>query len=173
MKETVIKPKKNKKEVEHVSLLTPIIYLIIGIILAFKNNEAVTILFYIIGILVIVYGIKGLIDYYNNKELVQYKNINISVSVVSIIIGVLLIVLGKALEVSIRYVLGFFLIFLGVSRILTQISYHEYKNLSFLVNIVLIILGIFSVFVSNIILVIAGWLMIFNAGVMFYEYFNK
>ncbi len=173
MKETVIKPKKNKKEVEHVSLLTPIIYLIIGIILAFKNNEAVTILFYIIGILVIVYGIKGLIDYYNNKELVQYKNINISVSVVSIIIGVLLIVLAKALEVSIRYVLGFFLIFLGVSRILTQISYHEYKNLSFLVNIVLIILGIFSVFVSNIILVIAGWLMIFNAGVMFYEYFNK
>lgn len=171
MKTEIIKPKKQKKD--NSNLVTPIIYLIIGIILAFKSNEAIQLLFYIIGILIIVYGVKSLVDYYKNKSIVQFKNVNLSIAVISIILGVLIILLSETLEVSIRYLLGFFLIYMGISRLLTSISFNDYKNWSTVSNILLIILGIYSIFISNAILVFIGWLLIINAIILFIDYWRK
>ena len=144
MKAEIIKPKKEKKESKN--LLNPIIYLVLGLLLMFRSNQVVELLFYVLGIIVIIYGIKSFVLYYQNKEIVQYKNINLTIAVVSIIIGVLLIVLSGVLETSIRYVLGFFFIFMGVSRLLTSISFNNYKNFSTVSNIILIALGIYSIF---------------------------
>ena len=55
-KTEIIKPKREGKVSKNV--LTPIIYLILGVILAFKSDEAVKLVFYILGIIVIIYGIK-------------------------------------------------------------------------------------------------------------------
>jgi len=170
-KTEVIKPKKEGKETK--SVFTPIIYLILGIILAFRSNEAIQLLFNIMGILIILYGIKSFIVYYQNKTMAQYKNINLSIAVISVILGILLIILSGALEISIRYILGFFLIYMGVSRFLTEYSFGTYKNFSSLSNLVLVILGIYSIFVSNAVLVIIGWILIANAALLFWEYLKK
>lgn len=170
-KTEIIKPKREEKENKNV--LTPIIYLILGFILAFKSDEAVKLVFYILGIMVIIYGIKSFITYYQNKDNIQYKNINLSIAIMSILIGSLLIILAGALELGIRFVLGFFMIFIGISRLLTDYSLGNYKNLGSMSNIVLIILGIFSIFVSNVVLVIIGWILIINALLLFWEYFKS
>jgi len=170
MKAEIIKPKKEKKESKN--LLNPIIYLVLGLLLMFRSNQVVELLFYVLGIIVIIYGIKSFVLYYQNKEIVQYKNINLTISVVSIIIGVLLIVLSGVLETSIRYVLGFFFIFMGVSRLLTSISFNNYKNFSTVSNIILIALGIYSIFFSNAVLVIIGVILVINAIILFIDYFK-
>ena len=170
MKAEVIKPKKEMKEAR--SLLNPIIYLVLGILLIFKSNEVVELLFYVLGIIVIIYGIKSFVLYYQNKEVVQYKNINLTIAIASVIIGVLLIILSGILEASIRYVLGFFFIFMGISRLLTSISFNNYKNFSTISNIVLIALGIYSIFFSNAALVIIGVILVINAIILFIEYFK-
>ena len=172
LKMEIIKPGKDRGG-EKKSVITPILYLLLGIILAFKNNEAVTIVFYLIGIIVLVYGIKALIEYYKYKELVQYKKINLSVGISSIIAGILLVVLAEVIEKGIRYVLGFFLIFFGITRIMTQVSYGKYFTTSLIMNIALIILGVFSIFVSNVILVFAGWVLMANALLLFIDYFRN
>ena len=46
MKTEIIKPKKEMKEAR--SLLSPIIYLVLGILLMFKSNEVVELLFYVL-----------------------------------------------------------------------------------------------------------------------------
>ena len=170
MKAEIIKPKKEKKESKN--LLNPIIYLVLGLLLMFRSNKVVELLFYVLGIIVIIYGIKSFVLYYQNKEIVQYKNINLTIAVVSIIIGVLLIVLSGVLETSIRYVLGFFFIFMGVSRLLTSISFNNYKNFSTVSNIILIALGIYSIFFSNAVLVIIGVILVINAIILFIDYFK-
>lgn len=170
MKAEVIKPMKEKKESKN--LLNPIIYLVLGLLLMFRSNQVVELLFYVLGIIVIIYGIKSFVLYYQNKEIVQYKNINLTIAVVSIIIGVLLIVLSGVLETSIRYVLGFFFIFMGVSRLLTSISFNNYKNFSTVSNIILIALGIYSIFFSNAVLVIIGVILVINAIILFIDYFK-
>ena len=170
MKAEIIKPKKEKKESKN--LLNPIIYLVLGLLLMFRSNQVVELLFYVLGIIVIIYGIKSFVQYYQNKEIVQYKNINLTIAVVSIIIGVLLIVLSGVLETSIRYVLGFFFIFMGVSRLLTSISFNNYKNFSTVSNIILIALGIYSIFFSNAVLVIIGVILVINAIILFIDYFK-
>lgn len=171
MKTEIIK--LNNKKSENKSLLTPIIYLIIGGILVFKSDEAIEIFFYIIGIMVILYGIKAFINYYRNKDNIQFKNVNLTVAITSIIIGLLLIVLAGAINLSIRFLIGFFLIFMGVSRLLTDISFGNYMSVSTLSNILLIILGIYSVFVSHAVLVIVGVMLIINAVILFFEYFKE
>ena len=170
MKAEIIKPKKEKKEAR--SLLNPIIYLVLGLLLMFRSNEVVELLFYVLGIIIIIYGIKSFVLYYQNKDVVQYKNINLTIAIASVIIGVLLIVLSGVLEASIRYVLGFFFIFMGISRILTSISFNNYKNFSTLSNIVLIALGVYSIFFSNAVLVIIGVILVINAFILFIEYFR-
>lgn len=170
MKTEIIKPKKEMKEAR--SLLNPIIYLVLGLLLVFKSNEVVELLFYVLGIIIIIYGIKSFVVYYQNKDVVQYKNINLTIAIASVIIGVLLIVLSGVLEASIRYVLGFFFIFMGISRLLTSISFNNYKNFSTISNIVLIALGIYSIFFSNAVLVIIGVILIINAVILFIEYFK-
>ena len=138
----------------------------------FRSNEVVELLFYVLGIIIIIYGIKSFVLYYQNKDVVQYKNINLTIAIASVIIGVLLIVLSGVLEASIRYVLGFFFIFMGVSRILTSVSFNNYKNFSTLSNVILIALGIYSIFFSNAVLVIIGAILVINAIILFIEYFK-
>lgn len=170
MKTEIIKPKKEMKEARN--LLNPIIYLVLGLLLMFKSNEVVELLFYVLGIIFIIYGIKSFVIYYQNKDIVQYKNINLTIAIASVIIGVLLIVLSGVLEASIRYVLGFFFIFMGMSRLLTSISFNNYKNFSTISNIILIALGIYSIFFSNAVLVIIGVILVINAIILFIEYFR-
>lgn len=170
MKADIVKPKREVKEVR--SLLNPIIYLVLGLLLMFKSNEVVKLLFYVLGIIIIIYGIKSFVVYYQNKEIVQYKNINLSVAITSIIMGILLIILSGILEASIRYVLGFFFIYMGISRILTSISFSTYKSFSTLSSIVLIALGIYSIFFSNAVLVIIGGILVINAIILFIDYFR-
>ncbi len=170
MKTEIIKPKKEMKEAR--SLFNPIIYLVLGLLLMFKSNEVVELLFYVLGVIVIIYGIKSFVVYYQNKDVVQHKNINLTIAIASVIIGVLLIVLSGVLEASIRYVLGFFFIFMGVSRLLTSISFNNYKNFSTISNIVLIALGIYSIFFSNAVLIIIGVILVINAIILFIEYFK-
>ena len=170
MKAEIIKPKKEKKEAR--SLLNPIIYLVLGLLLMFRSNEVVELLFYVLGIIIIIYGIKSFVLYYQNKDVVQYKNINLTIAIASVIIGVLLIVLSGVLEASIRYVLGFFFIFMGVSRILTSVSFNNYKNFSTFSNVILIALCIYSIFFSNAVLVIIGAILVINAIILFIEYFK-
>lgn len=170
MKAEIIKPKREMKEAR--SLLNPIIYLVLGILLMFKSNEVMELIFYVLGIIIIIYGIKSFIVYYQNKDVVQYKNINLTIAIASVIIGVLMIVLSGVLEASIRYVLGFFFIFMGVTRLLTSISFNNYKSFSTISNIVLIGLGIYSIFFSNVVLVIIGVILVINAIILFIEYFK-
>ena len=165
MKTEIVKPKKEIKEVR--SLLNPIIYLVLGLLLIFKSNEVMEFIFYVLGIIIIIYGIKSFVLYYQNKDIVHYKNIHLTVAIASVIIGVLLIVLSGVLEASIRYVLGFFFIFMGISRLLTSISFNQYKSLSTVSNIVLIVLGIYSIF-----LVIIGIILVINAVILFIDYFR-
>lgn len=173
MRTKVIKPKDRNKVKNEKSLLTPIVYLILGGILAFKSNEAVQLLFYIIGIILIIYGLKFFILYYQIMNVTPYKNFFLSIFLISTIFGILLIILSNALEVSIRYILGFFLIFIGVTKLLTSISFGKIKDLSNLSSIILIALGIFNIFVSNVLLVLIGWILIADGIMLIWEYLRK
>lgn len=170
----IIKPKKEKKDkLSTDSIITPIVYLILGVILAFFSNEAVELVFYVLGILAMVYGVKFLISWYQNKDTIQYKNINLSMGVFSILIGLGLIVFSGFLETGIRYVIGFFMIYFGLTKLMMQMGLGTKPNFSYVSNILLIVMGVFSIFWSNAILVIIGWLLIINAVLLFWEYIKK
>lgn len=170
----IIKPKKEKQNKLSTDLIiTPIVYLILGVILAFFSNEAVELVFYVLGIIAMIYGAKSLLSWYQNRDTIQYKNINLSMGIVSILIGLGLIIFSRFLEAGIRYVIGFFMIYFGLTKLMMQMGLGAKPNLSYVSNIALIVMGVFSIFWSNVILVIIGWLLIINAVLLFLEYIKK
>ena len=171
LKIDIIKP--GSKKSNYKSIFTPIVYLIIGILLAFKSNEVVTVFFYIVGVLLIIYGIKSLFSYYKGIILPYLKKIQFSMGLISIIIGLLVIVFAEVIEVSTRFILGFILIYIGLSRMLSQISFGVKRGLTYFSSIVLIILGMYSILVSSVIFVIIGWVLIANSIVLFIDYFRN
>ena len=68
MKAEIIKPNKEDKDVKRMdnNILTPIIYLVLGLLLIFKNDKVMEFIFYVIGIVIIIYGIKSFVLYYQN-----------------------------------------------------------------------------------------------------------
>ena len=158
----IIKPKRVYKY--YGSIFMPIIYLLFGIILAFNSNAAITLVFNIIGLLLVFYGIKNIINYYQNNFRFSLNN-----GIASIIIGLLIIILAEAIELSIRYILGFFLIYIGITKLINQINFNNYRNFSMISNIILIFLGIYCIFFSNAILVIIGYILIINSVILFWE----
>lgn len=164
----IIKPQKEKD-----SIVNPILYLILGLILTFKSNEAIELIFYVIGIIIIMYGVKALITSYRNKDNLQIKNLNLSIGLLSTVCGVALCFLANFLNLGIRYVIGFFMIFIGISRLLTDFSLSNRKITNIISNIVLIVLGIFSIFVSNAVLVIIGIILLINSVLLFIQFFRS
>ena len=75
------------------------------------------------------------------------------------------------MQAFIQYTIGFVFIFIGLSRLITSISFNNYKNLSTLVNIALIIFGVCSMF-SNLVLIGLGIILVINAIILFIEYFK-
>lgn len=70
MKVTIIKDKSEKNS----NLISAILQLILGIILVFNAGSIITILFTILGIIVIVVGIAKFIQYFNIKSQLKIEN---------------------------------------------------------------------------------------------------
>ena len=158
----IINPEKKKKS----PLLLNFLILILGCMLLTNNDEVVVWACYIIGGIALVIGLYNLFS----KQLTK-KEGNISLGVYATILGVLLFILGYTIAVTLRMIIGLWLIFNGLSKLALAFKVKE-KFVPFLVlAIILIGAGMYCVLVSNIILVIIGAFLIASATIDLYNYF--
>lgn len=163
MKGKIIKPQKNSNK-----LISSILLLILGIILITNSNQIVTIAFQIIGIIIIIYGLYRIFHYISLKK--QFKmedNDSLITGIISITIGILLILLASIIEVGLRYLIGFFLILNGLNKIVTYLNFQTKTSYLLLGNlfigIILILFGLYTIFIANAALIIVGIILTFSA----------
>lgn len=158
----IINPEKKRKA----PLLLNFLTLILGFMLLTNNNKVVVITCYIIGGIAIVIGLFNLFS----KQLTK-KEGNISLGVYATVLGVLLFILGGTIEVTLRMIIGFWLILNGLSKLALAFKVKE-KFVPFLVlSIILIGAGMYCILVSNILLVVVGAFLIASATIDLYNYF--
>lgn len=158
----IINPEKKKKSPLLISLLT----LILGCMLLTNNNKVVVYTCWIIGGIALIIGLYNIFAKYISKQ-----EGNVSFGVYSIVLGVLLFVLGGTIEVTLRMIIGIWLILNGLSKLALAFKVKE-KFAPFLVlSIILILAGLYCVLVSNIFLVVVGAFLIASATIDLYNYF--
>lgn len=174
MKGKIIKPKEKQQK----NLIGSILLLILGIVLVTNSNIVVIIAFQIIGIIIILYGVFKLYQYLNLKK--QFKiedNDKLTYAILSIAIGLLIILLASIIEVGLRFILGFYLILTGLSKLTIALEIKDMKQQMARTNLIggilFLVLGIYTIFVANTALIIIGILFIITAIVDFINYFTN
>lgn len=158
----IINPEKKKKTPLLLNLLT----LILGCMLLTNNNKVVVYTCYIIGGISLIIGLFNIFSKYITK-----KEGNISLGVYAIVLAALLIILAQTIEVTLRVIIGFWLILNGLTKLALAFKAKD-KFVPFLVlSIILIGAGMYCILISNILLVVVGAFLIASATIDLYNYF--
>ncbi len=153
MKVTVIKPKEDKK----MNIISDLIMLILGIILTLNANKLVTTIFIILGIFISGYGIIKLVNYFKNNN-----QDSLVIGTIATAIGLLTVLLASILSNAIQIISGIWLIIIGLNKLTTYLTF-KINSLNLITAILLILLGIYTIFFENAILMIIGIVLIITA----------
>lgn len=163
--------KKNSK----VSLISGIAFFILGMIIFLNPGLLVKVISYGIGGLLILIGLYKTINYYIQDKRLGIVNRNeFAFGITAIILGVIFIFLADAIELLIRFIVGGWLVFAGVNKII-KTFYTTDRNGKFyaliIIGIILILIGLYIILVSNLALSIIGLFMMIYGVIDFISYF--
>lgn len=164
MKGKIIKPNEKKKK----GIIESIILLILGIVLVTNSNQIVTMIFQIIGVVIILYGIYKLFHYISLKKQFKMEDSETLITcIIAITIGLLMILLASVLEVGLRYLIGFYLVLNGISKLILYLHLTNHNNKLLYGNIAIssiyILLGLYTIFIANAAFVVVGILLIISS----------
>ena len=128
------------------NLVFALLFLVFGIILLTSTEDLITIVSKIIGSVLIIIGIiKTIIYIYMKGKLGDYSTSKLAIALLFISFGMLLIFLSGTLSFAIRTVVGIWVLFSGINRVIFAFANISDKK-GFLVylitSILMIILGI-------------------------------
>ncbi len=160
------------------SLISSIIYFIIGAILFSKADEVVKFLSISVGVILGVVAVVNLVIFILTKRDVEKptKKSSLIFSIISLVFALVFILCSEAIEQFIRFIVGAWILFTGIIRLIGALSISP-KNNKFLplliISLLLIATGIYSIVVGNVILPTVGIIMMVYAvleiiGYIFY-----
>ncbi len=149
------------------SLINSIIFFIIGIILFTNPDGILKIVSFILGGILILIGIIKIMSYRkvvvpalkNNRDLVS--------GIIYILMGIISIIFFQYIETAFRIIVGAYLIFVGVNRLIFAKSLikskHKLYNIAIGNSIAMIIFGILLAFIPGLTLTVIGFFLILYA----------
>lgn len=150
------------------SLISAIIFFIIGALLFNSPEEIIITVAQIIGAIIALIGLFKTIVYCRRKkkELPTLRN-DIVFGITMIVIGMLLIFLSGAFALAIRFIMGAWILISGINKLIAALAVgptaKNYTSM-LIISFILIIVGVYIILVSNLILSAIGIvIMIYSA----------
>ena len=159
------------------SLLTPIIFLVIGVLLFNDPNSIVKFISYIFGGLLIIVGVYRCVNYYiQDKRMGIVNNNELAFGITAFILGLLFIILAKTIESLIRIFFGVYLILIGIGKVYKTFFTTDRSSKFYaliIVGVIFLIGGVFTIISNETILPLefVGLFMIIYGVVDFISYF--
>lgn len=162
-----IKIKKDKS-----SIFASIMFLVLGILLFINPGEMIKFITYIIGIIFVVFGSIKLYNYYKFKD--SISNIQLTLGITAIIVGIIIMFCNNVIEFIIRLVMGGYILASGLNKLIVALNSKSYNNkwiVLLVIAILLIIAGLYIILKSNIILSSIGIILIIYSSIDIISYF--
>jgi len=162
-----IKIKKDKS-----SIFASIMFLVLGILLFINPGEMIKFITYIIGIIFVVFGSIKLYNYYKFKD--SISNIQLTLGITAIIVGIIIMFCNNIIEFIIRLVMGGYILASGLNKLIVALNSKSYNNkwiVLLVIAILLIIAGLYIILKSNIILSSIGIILIIYSSIDIISYF--
>lgn len=180
----LIKPKSKKQEKKEQDLknsfnknkkfISPILMGIVGFIFLTNSNTIIIYACYILGAIIAGFGIYNIIKYIQLKNQLKIEDsVKLNTGIISIAIGLLVILLSSIIETFLNIIIGTWLIITGVTKLIGISDLYSIDkktaNLNIIEAIIVIAMGLYSIFFQNIVLTIIGIWMIIGAGIDLYN----
>ena len=139
----------------------------LGVLLVIYQNEMVKVIFYVVGIFLIVKGIYKIINYFAIHGKYDFYNNDLLYGIVALVFGIIAVVLWEQLGQVIGIVVGAWMIYGALVRMNAAIKMHTagIKEWFYvlLLSMVMLALGIYMVISVGVIFAIVGWVMVASA----------
>lgn len=134
---------KRENKITVNNLIYALLFLVLGVILLTSTADLISMASKVIGIVLIIIGIvKSIVYIYMKGKLGDYKLSELIIGLFIICCGSLLLTYSGALSFAIRTIIGLWVLFAGVNRIVLAISVKSMDNTGFKVYLVTSILMI-------------------------------
>lgn len=160
------------------SLITSIVFFILGAVMFTNPNAIIVFVSYVIGGLIIIIGLfKCIKNYLDVKKDGTTSSNGMIVGIVLIVIGLVFIFLASVIEALVRLVIGGWILFTGIMRLINAL-YLPKRSTKFMVILILAILliggGLYTILETNLAFQAIGMvLMIYAALEIFGFIFSK
>lgn len=156
---------KMLKKTGLISIIESIVFIILGIILITKADLAVRVISYVLGLLFIVYGgikvFQGIQLQKNNYEAYNYELV---FGLMLIVIGVVTMYYGSAIETILRIIIGIWIIYSSLIKFTLTLKMRQLElrvwGYSFILSLVMFLCGLFILLNSGAIIASIGIIMI-------------
>lgn len=155
---------KRAKSTSWMAILESVIIGVLGAILIWNPEGMLKVIFYIVGIFLIVKGVYHIINYFAVHGKYDFYNNDLLYGIIALIFGILAVVLWEQLSGAIGIVVGAWMIYGALIRLNTAIKLHAagVKEWFYvlLLSLVMLALGIYMIVSVGAVLSVIGWVMI-------------
>lgn len=140
--------KKKFKSMYRTSVVFSIILCLIGIFLLSKPEVTLHAISYVIGILLIVWGIIPIITFITNKEKESYLEFSFICGVFSCLFGIIIMINPNIIGSIIPFLIGTWMIINGIIKLSYSITLNKESNatISIMISIIILICGLLLIF---------------------------
>jgi len=153
------------KKSGYISLLSSLVFLLLGVILVNHPDDTIRVVSYVLGGLFIVFGLARMFSYFKSpKEGFEYYDFNLTIGSLCTIIGLVILVFGNAIATIIGFIIGIWIVLNAINRINASFRLKDQKikywYLPLTIAILILIAGFYIVFSPNLIPMTLGVIVI-------------
>ena len=159
------------------SLITSFLFLIFGALIFAYPNQVITTASMIFGAILMLYGVILIIkNYYETKQNSNNSSATLILGIFILIAGLLFIVLASLISQVLQFVLGAWILFTGIERLMIALSLGKDNN-AFITQIIiaslLLLAGLYTIFRGHLEIQIIGIIMIIYSILQIIGYFSN
>lgn len=105
------------KKIGWTSIVTSLAFTVLGIIIAYNPNTTFQIISYVLGAILIAYGILKVIEYFKVKGSYDLYNYELVYGIIACLLGIVVIVCSGMIEAILRILIGIWIVYSGAMRL--------------------------------------------------------
>jgi len=146
------------------AILEAVVVGVLGGLLVTNPDGILRVIFYVVGIFLIVKGVYKIVNYFAVHGKYDFYNNDLLYGIIALIFGILSVVLWEKLSGAIGLVVGAWMIYGSLVRMNTAIRLHAVGVKSWfyvlLIAMVMLALGIYMIISFGVVVQVIGWIMI-------------
>ena len=105
------------KKIGWTSIITSLAFTVLGIIIAYNPNTTFQIISYVLGAILIAYGVLKVIEYFKVKGSYDLYNYELVYGIIACLLGIVVIVASGMIEALLRILIGIWIVYSGAMRL--------------------------------------------------------